>query len=143
PGICFGDTMSQLARLAHKLTIVRSFQTNNADHNIVPIVSSYTLNANMGSLYSRVAGSVRPESGMPTNAVAFPQSVCADVARGSARGNMAATGALGQAYAPFIPGGGGDLQKNLRLNIPRQRLEDRRHLLSEFNRLTTDLQSAQ
>jgi hypothetical protein len=139
PGVYFGETMGRLAQHAHKLTIVRSYQTNNADHNIVPIVSSYTLNANMGSLYSHVVGSIRPETGMPTNAVVFPQSVCADVAKGNARGNIAATGALGQAHAPFIPGTGGSLQKNLRLNMPRERLEDRRLLLAEFDRLTRGL----
>jgi hypothetical protein len=138
PGVQFGDTMTRLARLAHKLTIVRSYQTNNADHNIVPIVSPYTLNANMGSLVSHVAGSVQPETGMPTNAVLFPQAVCADVARGNARGNIAATGILGQSHAPFIPGTGGPLQKNLQLNMPRERLEDRRLLLTRFNRLTSD-----
>src|SRR5208337_1730818 len=88
PGIHFGETMGQLAKLAHKLTIVRSFQTNNAEHNIQPIVSSDTLNANMGSLYSHVVGAIRPTTGMPTNAVVFPQSVCSDVAKGGARGDM-------------------------------------------------------
>jgi hypothetical protein len=143
PGVCFGETMGQLARHADKLTIVRSYQTLNADHNLVPIVSSYTLNANIGSLYSHVAGSIRPESGMPTNAVVFPQSVCADVARGSGRGNIAATGGLGQAHAPFIPGAGGQQQKNLRLNVPRERLQDRRLLLAEFDRLTERLERTQ
>jgi hypothetical protein len=138
PGVCFGEPMGQLARLAHKLTIVRSFQTNNADHNLVPIVSSYTLNANMGSLYSHGAGPVRPESGMPTNAVVFPQSVCPDAARGGARGNIAATGDLGQAHAPFIPGVGNQLQKNMRLNVPRERLQDRRLLLAGFEQLTEE-----
>src|SRR3954453_22699872 len=38
PGVYFGDTLQQLAPLAHKMTIVRSFQTGNADHNIRPIV---------------------------------------------------------------------------------------------------------
>src|SRR5687767_12699555 len=33
PGVRFGDTMPQLARLADKLTVVRSFQTGNAGHN--------------------------------------------------------------------------------------------------------------
>jgi hypothetical protein len=143
PGVHFAAPMSQLARLMHKLTVVRSFRTNNAEHNIEPVVSKDTLNANMGALYSSVVGSVRPETGMPTNVVAFPQSVCADVARGGARGNIAATGPLGQAHAPFIPGTGGQLQKNLRLNLPRERLEDRRHLLTEFNRLTTGLERSQ
>jgi hypothetical protein len=143
PGTHFAAPMSQLARLAHKLTVVRSFQTNNAEHNIVPVVSKDTLNANMGALCSHVVGSVHPETGMPTNVVVFPQSVCKDVARGGARGNISATGALGQAHAPFIPGAGGQLQKNLRLNVPRERLSDRRHLLSEFNRLATTIDDSQ
>ncbi|MBL8795921.1 MAG: DUF1501 domain-containing protein [Planctomycetia bacterium] len=133
PGIHFGDTMQQLAQRADKLTIVRSFQTNNAEHNIQPIVSADTLNANVGSLYSHVVGAIRPETGMPTNAVVFPQAVNTDVAKGGARGDMSATGTLGQVYAPFIPGSGGQLQKNMKLNLARDRFEDRRQLLSAFN----------
>src|SRR3954453_13356696 len=38
PGVVFGDTMARLARLADRFTVVRSFQTNNADHNLVPVV---------------------------------------------------------------------------------------------------------
>ena len=41
----FGETMSQLAKLAHKITVVRSYQTNNGEHNIVPLVSPHSLNA--------------------------------------------------------------------------------------------------
>src|SRR5262245_39226286 len=135
PGVIFGDTMSQLAKQAHKLAIVRSFQTGNAEHNIQPMVSPDTLHANMGSLYSHVVGAIRPETGIPTNTVVFPQAVCQDVAKGGARGDMTATGTLGQVYAPFIPGSGGQLQKNMRLNLARDRFEDRRQLLSAFNRL--------
>lgn len=135
PGVLFGDTMAQLAKRADKLTIVRSFQTNNAEHNIQPIVGPATLNANMGSVYSHVVGAIRPETGMPTNTVVFPQAVTTDVAKGSARGDMAATGTLGQVYAPFIPGSGGQLQKNMRLTLPRDRFDDRRQLLSAFNRI--------
>src|SRR5262245_20015608 len=65
PGVLFGDTMPRLARMAGKLTVVRSFQTNNAEHNIVPIVSADSLNATLGALYSRVVGAIRPGSGMP------------------------------------------------------------------------------
>ncbi|MBY0527228.1 MAG: DUF1501 domain-containing protein [Gemmataceae bacterium] len=135
PGVYFGDAMSQLAKLAHKFTVVRSFQTNNAGHNLEPIVSADTLGANLGGLYSRVVGATRSGSGMPTNAVLFPQSVCNDVAKGGARGDISATGSLGQMCAPFIPGGGGQLQKNMRLNLPRDRFEDRKRLLSAFDQL--------
>ncbi len=54
PGILFGDTMQQTARIAHKLNIIRSYQTGNAGHNIVPIVSPDSLNANIGCLVARV-----------------------------------------------------------------------------------------
>ena len=119
PGIHFGATMGQLAKLADKLTIVRSFQTNNAEHNIVPIVSPDTLNANIGSLYSHVVGAVRPETGMPTNAVVFPQAVCTDVAKEGARGDMSATGSLGQVHAPFIPGSRRAAKEHAAQPVPR------------------------
>jgi len=143
PGVLFGDTMSRLARLAHKLTIVRSFQTNNGNHNIVPIVGPDSLNANIGSLYSRVVGATRASSGMPTNTVLFPDAVCSDVLKGRARGEIAATGTLGSGYAPFIPGAGGQLQKDLRLNLPRERLADRQELLIQLDRLNRQVEAAE
>jgi hypothetical protein len=142
PGVHFGDTMSKLAKLADKLTIVRSFQTNNGGHNLQPIVSPDTLNANMGSLYSRVVGATRATNGMPTNAVVFPDSVCSDVLKGKARGDISATGSLGADNAPFIPGAGGQLQKNLRLSLSKDRLEDRQLLVEELNRLNQKIATA-
>jgi uncharacterized protein (DUF1501 family) len=142
PGVRFGDTMPQLARLADKLTVVRSFQTGNANHNIVPVVGPDTLGATVGALYSRVAGAIRPENGMPTNAVLFPQSVSPDVKKGAARGNISATGGLGPAYAPFVPGAGGQQQRNMQLLLSRERLDDRRQLLSAFDRLNRQVEGA-
>lgn len=138
PGVRFGETMSQLADVAHKLVVVRSFQTGNAEHNIQPIVGRETLQANIGSLYSRVVGAIHPESGMPTNAVLFPQAVCNDVTRGGARGDIAATGGFGPAYVPFIPGAGGNLQKDMRLNLPRERFENRHALRAAFDNVRRD-----
>jgi hypothetical protein len=134
-GVHFGDTMSCLAKLAGKLTIVRSFQTNNAGHNIQPIVSPDSLDANLGSLFSRVVGPTRSETGTPTNAVLFPDAVCSDVLKGRARGNIAATGSLGSIHAPFIPGAGGTLQQNMCLHLPRERVAQRQELLAGLDRL--------
>jgi hypothetical protein len=134
-GVHFGDTFPRLARLANRLTTVRSFQTNNAGHNIQPIVGPDSLNANIGVLYSRVVGATRADTGMPTNAVVFPDAVCNDALKGRARGNLAATGPLGSIHAPFIPGAGGQLQRNLRLGLNRERLAERRQLLGELDRL--------
>ena len=60
PGVTFGSTMRHLAKLAHKLTIVRSFHTKNSGHNIKPIVGEHSLEANIGAHYSRVVGSTHP-----------------------------------------------------------------------------------
>src|SRR5262245_4974910 len=134
-GVRFGETMPKLAAMADRLTIVRSFQTNNAEHNIVPVVSRDTLDATVGALSSRVVGSVHPQTGMPTNAVLFPQSVRSDVTKGAARGDISATGGLGRAYAPFIPGAGGQQQRNMQLTLSRERLDDRRRLRDAFDQL--------
>ncbi|MCA9271253.1 MAG: DUF1501 domain-containing protein, partial [Planctomycetales bacterium] len=135
PGVVFGDTLQQLSRVAHKLTVVRSFQTGNAGHNIKPIVGPESLNANIGALYSRMAGATHPVTSMPTNAVLFPQAVCDDVTKGSGRGDLAATGSVGAAYAPFIPGGSGELLRNLRLNLSSSRFQDRQSLRSKLDLL--------
>src|SRR6188472_2904038 len=56
PGLTFGSTFTQLAKLAHKFSIVRSFVTGDGNHDIKPVVGMDTLRANMGSLYSSIAG---------------------------------------------------------------------------------------
>lgn len=142
PGVVFGETMSQLAPLADKLTVVRSFQTNNGGHNIRPIVGPESLNANIGTHFSRVVGSTRRSTGMPTNAVLFPSSVSSDVPGPQARGNLASTGDWGTAYAPFIPGSSGQLQQNMQLSLPREKFDDRRQLLSQLDRLNRQIDAS-
>jgi hypothetical protein len=140
PGASFGQTMAQLAKLADKLTIVRSFQTKNGGHNIEPIVGPDSFDTNIGVHFARMAGSTRPSSGMPTNAVIYPASVCDDVGRPQARGNLSATGEYGSAYAPFVPGAEGQLQKDMTLALPRERLfNDRRELLRQIDRLNRNV----
>jgi uncharacterized protein (DUF1501 family) len=138
PGIRFSDAFPRLSELAHKLAVVRSFQIGNADHNIYPLVSRETLQANIGSLYSRVAGATTPDTGLPTNAFLYPQAVCSDVTKGAARGDISATGGFGSVYAPFVPGVDGHLQKDMRLQLPRDRFADRQALRASFDQLRHD-----
>lgn len=135
PGVHFGDALPGLARFAHLLTVVRSFQTGNASHNIRPIVGPESGNANLGALYSRVAGATHHETAMPTNVVLLPQSVCADVVPGQGRGDLLSTGSLGIGNAPFVPGGSGQLLKNMRLNLPAERFQDRQELRLQLDQL--------
>ena len=136
PGVQFGGAMSQLAKLANKFNVVRSFATQNAGHNIQPIVSSFSKEAAISTHFARVAGATRADSGTPTTTVLFPASVSKNVPGPSARGNLSATGPYGAGFAPFIPGKGGKLQEDMKLNLPRERfLSDRRSLLKALDQL--------
>jgi hypothetical protein len=136
PGVTFGGSLPRLAALADKVTVVRSYVPGDGNHDIKPIVSSASFGANLGSVYSRIAGRNHPESGLPTNVVLFPRSVDPSTQPGQMSfGRFNATGNLGTANAPFDPSTGSDLQSDMRLAIPMERLSDRRHLLAQLDRL--------
>lgn len=140
PGVHFGAALPQLAKLAKKFSVVRSFATGNAGHNIQPIVGSASMDANIGVHYARVAGATRPESGMPTNAVIFPKTVLPDAPPPSARGNLASTGPYSANFAPFVSGSGGQLQNDMTLNLDRERfLSDRREILSRLDSVNREI----
>ena len=133
-GITFGGTFQRLARLAHKFSIVRSFATGDGNHDIKPVVGMDSARANLGSLYSSVVGPARPASAMPTNVLLFPRSVDAAAQPAVTEfGNFEATGELGRACAPFVPGAGAGLQDDMRLNLPPGRFHDRRALLESLD----------
>src|SRR5439155_4142890 len=90
--------------------------------------------ANLGSLYARVAGPLRRETAMPTNIALFPRAVSSEAGPAITNfGNFESPGDLGAAYAPFVPGAGGGLQEDMRLNLPQERLNDRRRLLQSLD----------
>ncbi len=134
PGITFGATFPKLARLAHKFSVVRSFVTGDANHDIKPIVGKATLGANMGSIYSRVAGPLRAETTMPTNIALFPRAVNAEAGPEiKTFGNFVSGGELGAGYSPFVPGTGGGMQDDMALRLPQERINDRRGLLASLD----------
>lgn len=136
PGVTFGSTFEQLAKRAHLFNIVRSFVTGDGNHDIKPIMSDRTLRANMGSIYSRIAGPTRTETAMPTNVTLFPRAVREQAGPAiKSFGDFESPGPLGAAYSPFVPGSGANLQQDLRLNIPQSRLEDRKALLAQLDSL--------
>lgn len=143
PGITFGGTMPQLAKRADKLSIVRSFQTGDSQHNIKPIVGKDSFNANIGTIYSRIAGTNRSDNGMPTNVALFPNAVDkSTMPRISNFGKFDSVGSFGSIYAPFIPGADGEAQENLTLNLPLERLGDRRALLSSLDEVKWSFDNA-
>lgn len=136
PGMTFGGSFQKLAKVADRVSIVRSYQSTEGNHNIRPIVGKETLGANLGSWYSRIAGTNRPHNGMPTNTALFPRAVDPDAGPHQENfGKFDSSGTFGASYAPFIVGGGGTLQKDMELKLSRTRLDDRRALLSELDRV--------
>lgn len=136
PGVTFGGTMERLAKVADKLTIVRSFATGDGNHDIKPVVGKATGGAALGSLYARVAGANNPRTGLPSNVLLFPRSVDATTGEEiKSFGRFDSPGTLGRGVAPFVPGAGSEVQENLELRLPTDRLGDRRTLLSELDRL--------
>lgn len=136
PGVTFGGSFPRLASLANELCIVRSFQTGDGNHDIKPIVGRATEQANLGSLYSRIAGQNRPQGGMPTNIALYPQAVDESTMPAiKSFGDFEATGSLGAGYAPFAPSGSGPSRENMQLQLSMDRLDDRRSLLNELDRI--------
>ena len=144
PGVTFGGTFERLAKLADKFSIVRSFVTGDAVHDIKTIVGKDTMKANLGSLYSRMAGPLRKSSAMPTNVALFPQAVSATAGPVIKQfGDFTSSGELGATYRPFVPGTGSGAQSDMTLNMPRTRLDDRRALLTSLDQWKRTMDSSQ
>ena len=134
PGVTFGSTLEKLARLADRFSIVRSFATGDSIHDIKTIVGKDTLKANLGSLYSRIAGPLNPASAMPTNVALFPRAVSPESMPPFLKfGDFTSGGEIGAAYRPFVPGAGADAQGDMTLSLPITRLDDRRTLLRSLD----------
>src|SRR5438874_819986 len=75
PGVTFGGTFPKIATIADRVTVVRSFTTGDANHDIKPIVGKDSFGANLGATYASVAGGNHPNTGMPSNVLLFPRAV--------------------------------------------------------------------
>jgi hypothetical protein len=115
PGVRFATYFPKLAELADRLTVVRSFQTNHAEHNGAHkqlLTADLTVQdgkpikqPGLGAVYARIAGSVSP-GGMPNHALIPPTTRHTKEKAGFAgaydsvvEGSQPAW--LGSAYAPF------------------------------------------
>lgn len=116
PGVRFASYLPKLAERAHRLSIVRSFQVQHAEHNGAakqlltadlevkdgkPIVEP-----GLGSAYARLAGPVNPQTGMLRHALISPTTKHAESGVGFAGSYESVVQGLqpawlGAAYAPF------------------------------------------
>lgn len=143
PGVTFGSTFEKLAARADKLTIVRSFQTGDGEHDVKPIVSKATKGANIGTLFSRIAGANHPETGMPRNVSLFPRAVDPETQPANETfGRISDPGEYGAAFAPFVFAGSNAAKNNMRLTLPQDRFDDRRALHAQLDRWKRSIDSS-
>jgi uncharacterized protein (DUF1501 family) len=138
-GVTFGGTFPQLAALADKLAVVRSYRHGISSHGPAAMhvmAGGNPTGAMMGALYSSVAGLTDNVTGIPENALVTPRSV--DQAYKELYANIdrvSQTGTLPSAYKPFDFGAGGEIIENMRLSVETGRLDDRRGLLRQLDSL--------
>jgi uncharacterized protein (DUF1501 family) len=151
PGLRIGGTFPELAKHAQKMALVRSFRhpIGNHEQAISHVLTGGTdttgqgqLGFSIGSMYARLRGSNHPTTGMPTYSLLTAPHKDGQYARELervVRGSR--SGSLGATFAPFSPAGGGTALANMKLNIPAERLDDRRALLKQLDSLKRGIDS--
>jgi len=132
PGVTLGGTFPEMAKVADKMAFVRSFAHSNSGHGggthwVMTGYDNRTVDnggvpnrPSLGSIVSKIRGANHKTSGMPTYV------------------RLSGIGAdgpafLGSAFAPFDPSG--QARKNMTLEVARDRLDDRRALLTGLDRM--------
>jgi hypothetical protein len=145
PGVTFGSHFSGLARNADKLAIVRSFRNGMTSHGPATAYMASggnTTKANLGNLYSRIAGNINPATGIPNNVILGPRAAGADfVGNPDYTKRLNPPNRLGDSWGPFDPSGSGNLQSDMTLGIATRRLDDRRTLLSNLDTIRRNIDS--
>jgi len=152
PGIHLGGTFPRLARNVDKLALVRSFRhpVGNHEQAISHVLTGGTdpngqaqLGHSMGSMYARLRGTNHPESGMPTYALLSAPHSDPQYSRELQRVAVGSrAGSLGPGFAAFNPSGGGTALENMTLNIPTDRLGNRRSLVRRLDELRREVDGA-
>jgi hypothetical protein len=165
PGVAFGAHFPKLAERAHRLAVVRSFQTPCKDHqeNWVRTMLTGTdakpSPPSAGSVYSYLRGTNHPKTGVPSYVLLDSGNNGEFLQEHFLRGNT--PGDLPEAYAPFNPAGVitpppkatgprrkaeaeatfSPLLRNMELRLPADRAAERRELLEGLDAAARGLES--
>ena len=147
PGVTFGSTFPQLAKMADKLAIVRSYQSRNGGHTYLSVTSGgNSMKAATSAISTRILGTNDKATGMPNNCLVLPEAVQDGLKLGSnfetgALPTLTDPGTLGSTYSAFNPAGGGIAKENMELRIPSERFVDRKSLLNGLDGIKRSLDS--
>ncbi len=141
PGVTFGADFPQMAKLAHRLAVVRSYQSRNGGHTYSEVLSAgNAAKATISSIASYLGGPAHPTTGIPSNVVVLPEAVKDGLKLGGnfetgALPTLTTPGILGAQYEAFNPVGGAALKRAMELRMPTEQFEDRKRLLACFDDL--------
>ena len=139
PGVTFGSHFPMLGKLAHKMTVVRSFRHGNGSHaSAAALVAAggSSTGACMGSIFSRVAGITNVRTGLPGNCLVVPAATGDEYKTLNAvPERITSVGNLPKTYRPFDPSKGGSILNDMELRLPEGRFDNRRGLLSRIDDL--------
>ena len=143
PGITFGGTFPKLAQMADRIAVVRSFASGDLTHNPSPVLTGNSpTEGTMGAHYARLAGAIRPTTGMPTHTIVLPEQVQADLKLHEPlntntlryiKNRYGTAGRMGKSYEGLFLEGGDSFTNNFELTVPRRRFDDRRSLLEQID----------
>ena len=143
PGITFGSQFPMLAKLAHKMAVVRSYRHGISSHGPAALhvaAGGNPTGACMASLYARVAGITNAKTGLPNNTIVIPAACGTEYKDlSSVPARVTETGSLPAAYKAFDPSKGSTLLEDMKLHLPKGRFDDRRGLLQKFDKLRSHL----
>ncbi|MBA62253.1 MAG: hypothetical protein CMJ76_07790 [Planctomycetaceae bacterium] len=142
-GVTFGATMQKLAQRTHQISVIRSHNHSVGAHEQahVHVLTGGTdptgvgkTGFGMGALYARLRGANHRATGIPTNCLLTVPETDGQYRKELARVRKGSRPLeLGAAYAPFEPGGNSSALNNMKLNLPAQRFDDRRSLLTALD----------
>jgi hypothetical protein len=133
PGVTVGGTFPEIAAVADKMALIRSFSHGSGSHGTGTklIMTGYndrsSMRPSMGSILAKSRGTTHPDSGMPTY-----------VKMGNIGGD--GPGWLGPRYSGLSPSG--QARKNMDLSVALDRSQGRRGLLGGIDQLRRDVDSS-
>lgn len=147
-GVSFSQYFPRLAQATDDITLVRNFASGNGGHTYEAVTTGgNAARASMSAVYAHLAGSTNPQNGLPTNMLVLPEAVQEGLQLGSnfetqALPTLTQTGQLGPQYEAFSPSGGSQLRQSMTLTLPRERFDDRRQMLAEFDSVRRDIDNS-
>jgi hypothetical protein len=128
PGVWFGDTMSEMSKIAHKISLIRSFSHDSNDHLLSQVYTLTGRKVDRNSLFSEPnIGSIVSHFNGPRNGL--PGYIClpGTTRPGPPPHNLFQSGWLGSQYRPYSVGGvpqQGDFTVGEKLDNPPARYDE-------------------